>query len=58
MFKWLISIVLAIDIKDQTLEKPELIKYLLPEEKQYMDWWKITPDNFDQRIMNRLRVLK
>merc|ERR1711935_743600 len=48
MFKWLISI----DIKDQTLEKPELIKYLLPEEKQYMDWWKITPDNFDQRIMN------
>ena len=58
MFKWLISIVLAIDIKDQTLEKPELIKYLLPEEKQYMDWWKITPDNFDQRIMNRLWVLK
>ena len=54
MLKWLtLAIVAAIDIKDQTLDKPELVKFLLPEEKQYMDWWKITPDNFEQRVLGR-----
>ena len=54
MLKWLIlvTVVAAIDIKDQTLDKPELVKFLLPEEKQYMDWWKITPDNFNQRVFS------
>ena len=54
MLKWLtLAVVAAIDIKDQTLDKPELVKFLLPEEKQYMDWWKITPDNFEQRVLGR-----
>ena len=54
---WLITTVLCIDIKDQTLDKPELVKFLLPQESQYMDWWKITPENFKGRCRFK-KILK
>ena len=37
------------NLKDKTMEKPNLNKFLLPPEANYMDWWKITEDNIKQR---------
>ena len=41
----------GLDIKDQTLDKPDLVKFLLPSETEYIDWWKVNPENFKSRVM-------
>lgn len=33
------------------MDKPRLKKFFLPEVDQYIDWWKITDQNFDQRVL-------
>ena len=38
------------DLKDKTMDKPDLNKFLVPPENAYMDWWKITEENIKQRV--------
>jgi len=38
-------------LKDTSMDKPRLKKYFLPEVDQYIDWWKITDQNFNQRVL-------
>jgi len=38
-------------LKDTTMDKPRLKKFFLPEVDQYIDWWKISDQNFDQRVL-------
>ena len=45
------SVVLGLEFKDQTMDKPNLARFMLPPDKDYMDWWKLTPENYNERVL-------
>ena len=47
----LLSAVFGLEFKDQTMDKPNLARFMLPPDKDYMDWWKLTPENYNERVL-------
>ena len=45
------SVVFSLEFKDQTMDKPNLARFMLPPDKDYMDWWKLTPENYNERVL-------
>ena len=43
--------VYGLEFKDQTMDKPNLGRFMLPPDKDYMDWWKLTPENYNERVL-------
>ena len=43
--------VFGLEFKDQTMDKPNLARFMLPPDKDYMDWWKLTPENYNERVL-------